>query len=61
MASASPRLGGANYFKEKNGNNVNVSAFASSRKVRSSSVLILRISRLVSKRRTCERLATASR
>lgn len=45
MASASPRSRGANYFRGRNGNNVNASAFASSRNVRSSTVPILRISR----------------
>jgi hypothetical protein len=61
MASASPRSRGANYFRGRNGNSVRASAFASSRKVCSSTVPIFRMSRFVSNKRACERLATASR
>src|SRR5258705_6888342 len=52
MASASPRSRGANYFRGRNGNNVNVSALASSRNVRSSTVPIFRMSELLPVPRT---------
>jgi hypothetical protein len=52
---------GANYFRDRNGKSVSASALARSRNVRSSTVPILRMSRFVSNKRACERLATASR